>query len=460
MTKKSEKESDLIAQQEEKKEPEADSKMAKLLEKYSLKVPQEGDRIEGAVLKVDKEALYIDLENLGTGIIYGREIKSGVDEERKKIKKGDKIVATIVDLENEDGYVELSIKEAIKEEVWSDFNKKKETKTVLSGKVVSVNKGGLMIELNGITGFMPVSQLTPEHYPRVEDGDKNKIFEILKSYVDNEMKVCIIDADPEEEKLIFSEREAYKDEEKEAISEFKKGDIIEGEVSGVVDFGAFVKFLPPSKKDSKDESDMLEGLVHISQLDWKLIDNPRDIVKVGDKIKAKIIDISDTRISLSIRDLKTDPWSEVAANYKVGDVVEGTVNKINHFGAFVYLNKDIHGLAHISEFIQNYPNKNIDEIVKIGEDYKWEIMLLDPAQHRMGLKLVDGKAIKKSDKKSPSETKNKSHGSSEKEELKKGKKDSKKKAKEEKPKKKISDKKETSKKDLKKEKTAKKKAEK
>ncbi len=381
-----------------KKETSKDqSGMAELLEKYSVKIPQEGERIEGKVLKIDKEALYVDLGNLGTGIIYGREIKSGVNEQRKKIKKGDKITATVVDLENEDGYVELSIKEAIKEAVWSDLKKKKENKAVLAGKVVNVNKGGLMIELNGITGFMPVSQLTPEHYPRVEDGDKNKIFEILKSYIDNEMKVCIIDTDPEEEKLIFSEREAYKDEEKEAIAEFKKGDVIEGEVSGVVDFGAFVKFLPPSKKNSKDESDMLEGLVHISQLDWKLIDNPRDIVKVGDKIKAKIIDISDTRISLSIRDLKTDPWAEVEKKYKVGDVVEGTVNKINHFGAFVYLNKDIHGLAHISEFIQNYPNKNIDEIVKAGEKYKWEIMLLDPKEHRMGLKLVDKKpAAKKS----------------------------------------------------------------
>ncbi len=379
-----------------KKETNKDqSGMAELLEKYSVKIPQEGERIEGKVLKVDKEALYVDLGNLGTGIIYGREIKSGVNEQRKKIKKGDKITATVVDLENEDGYVELSIKEAIKEAVWSDLKKKKEDKAVLTGKVINVNKGGLMIELNGITGFMPVSQLTPEHYPRVEDGDKNKIFEILKSYVDNEMKVCIIDTDPEEEKLIFSEREAYKDEEKEAIAEFKKGDIIEGEVSGVVDFGAFVKFLPPSKKNSKDESDMLEGLVHISQLDWKLIDNPRDIVKVGDRIKAKIIDISDTRISLSIRDLKTDPWAEVEKKYKVGDVVEGTVNKINHFGAFVYLNKDIHGLAHISEFIQNYPNKNIDEIVKVGEKYKWEIMLLDPREHRMGLKLVGKKSAAK-----------------------------------------------------------------
>ena len=187
--------------------------------------------------------------------------------------------------------------------------------------------------------------------------------------------------------------------------EFKMGDIVEGEISGVVDFGAFVKFFPPSKKEEGDEKDKLEGLVHISQLDWKLISNPRDFVKVGDKIKAKIIDINETRISLSIRELKNDPWANVGEIYKVGDVVDGTVNKINHFGAFVYLDKDIHGLAHVSEFISRYPSKNIDEVIVAGEVYKWEIMSMDPNEHRMGLKFIgkEGKADKKASKKSASD---------------------------------------------------------
>ena len=372
--------------------------MEEYLENFPVKTLSEDEKIEGTVLYVDKNALYVDLGEFGTGIVYGREIKDGIGKNKKKIKLGDKIKASILEVENDEGYVELSVKEAIREEAWKDLQEKMKTRETITLKVIEVNKGGMMMELNGVIGFMPVSQLTPEHYPRVEDGDKNKIFEILKSYLGVEMKVCVIDINQDEEKLIFSEKEAYKDSEKEAISEFKRGDVIEGEVSGVVDFGAFIKFLPPSKKDSKEDKDMLEGLVHISQLDWKLIENPRDIVKVGEKVKAKIIGIDDTRISLSMRDLKKDPWMAAGEQYKVGDVVSGTVRKINHFGAFVYLNDDIHGLAHISEFIANHRGKNIDEIIKAGEKYNWEIMSLDPREHRMGLKLSTKKAEKKAEK--------------------------------------------------------------
>ncbi|MFO7807179.1 MAG: S1 RNA-binding domain-containing protein [Candidatus Moraniibacteriota bacterium] len=376
---------DSISEDEKKEEKKS---MEELIQQNPPNIPEEGSKVKGNVIEIDNHAVYVDLKDSGTGIIYGKEVKDGFGENRKKLQSGDEITATVVDMENEDGYVELSVREAIREEAWKDIINKKERRDVFSVKVSDANKGGLMTEINGITGFMPVSQLTAEHYPRVEDGDKNKIFEILKSYVNTEMTVCIIDAIPEEEKLIVSEKEAYKDEEKENISEFKVGDIVEGEVSGVVDFGAFIKFFPPSKKDSKDDKDKLEGLVHISQLDWKLIENPREVVKVGDKVRAKIISIDDTRISLSIRDLKNDPWNEVDKKYKVGDVVEGKVNKVNHFGAFVYLDNDIHGLAHISEVIAKYPGKNIDEVIRTGETYLWQIMSMEPLEHRMGLKFI------------------------------------------------------------------------
>lgn len=375
------------------------SVMEEFLLKHPLKTYQEGQKIKGEVIQIDNNAVYIDLDRIGTGVVYGKEIKDGFGDNKKKLGIGDEISATIIDLENEEGYIELSIKEALKEEIWKNLKKKRDDRDVFNCKIVDVNKGGLMLEVNGVIGFMPVSQLTAEHYPRVDDGDKNKIYEILKTYIGTDMKVCVIDLDDEEEKLILSEKEAYKDEEKEAISEFKVGDIVEGEISGVVDFGAFVKFFSPSKKGQVDEKEMLEGLVHISQLDWKLIENPREIVKVGDKVKVKIISIDDTRISLSMRDLKTDPWLKVAKEYKVGDVVEGTVNKINHFGAFVYLNKDIHGLAHISEFISQFPNKNIDEIIKVEEVYKWEITSLEPIEHRMGLKFLKKGEIAKGEEK-------------------------------------------------------------
>jgi len=378
----------------DKEAPKKDTKktskneMEELLKDKLPVIPEEGTKIKGTVIEVDTHALFVDLGEMGVGIIYGKEVKDGFGGNRKKLKTGDEITASVVDSENEEGYVELSVREAIREEAWRDLNSKKDTGEIIMVKILDANKGGLMVEVNNITGFMPVSQLTAEHYPRVEDGDKNKIFEILKSYVNTEMKVCVIDANIEEEKLIVSEKEAYREEEKKNIAEFKVGDVVEGEVSGVVDFGAFVKFFPPSREDSKDDADKLEGLVHISQLDWKLIDNPRDVVSVGDKVKAKIISIDDTRVSLSVRELKADPWSQVGEKYKVGDIVEGTVNKLNHFGAFVYLNEDIHGLSHISEFISRYPGKNVDEVIQVNEVYLWQIMSMDPDKHRMGLKFV------------------------------------------------------------------------
>jgi len=369
------------------KEPEDQKEhiMERLLKENPIKIPQEGQKITGTVIGIDSQALYVDLGLLGSGIVYGKEIKDGFGANRKKIGIGDDVTAVIQDLENDDGYVELSVREAVLEEAWRDLDNKKDTREPFATKILDANKGGLMVEVNGVTGFMPVSQLTSEHYPRVEDGDKNKILEILRTYIGTEMNVCVLDVDQDEEKLIVSEKEANRDKEKTAISELKVGDIIEGDVSGVVDFGAFIKFFPPSKRDSENEEDKLEGLVHISQLDWQLIEDPRKIIKVGDKVKAKIISIDDTRISLSVRDLKKDPWMVAEEKFKVGDVIAGKVHKINHFGAFVYLDDDIHGLAHVSGF-EEYPQKGIDEIVKIGEEYMWQIMSMEPIEHRMGLK--------------------------------------------------------------------------
>lgn len=364
-------------------EKEENFPMGALLEKNPIKIPQVGEVLEGTIIEITSSSLLLDLGSLGVGIVLGKEIKDGFA--LGKVKKGDKVSATLIDLENEDGYMELSIREASYEKAWEDLEAKRDAMLAVTTKVLDANKGGLMIELNGITGFIPVSQLSGEHYPRVEDGDKNKILELLKKLVGKEILVRILDVDREAEKLIVSERAASSEKEKEVILQLHIGDVIEGEVSGVVDFGAFVKFLPPAKADSTNESDKIEGLVHISELAWQLIDDPRTIVKTGDKVKAKIIGIDDTRISLSMKALAKDPWSEIAEKYKVGDSVKGKIDRINPFGAFVYLDKDIHGLAHVSEFQEVYPGKKMDEILKAGETYSWKILSIEPKDHRMGL---------------------------------------------------------------------------
>lgn len=358
--------------------------MGALVNEDSIFIPKVGDTVEGTVIYVSSNHAIIDLGPLGTGTVIGKEMKSGLGS-GAKLRVGDEISATLVTFENEDNEIELSIREASYEKSWDDLEEKRDKKGAVETKVLDANKGGLMIELNGIGGFLPVSQLSSEHYPRVEDGDKNKILELLKALIGQTVIVRILDADRVAEKLIVSEKAAQSERDREFVNRLQVGDTVEGEISGVVDFGAFVKFDIPADEHGKKSGRKLEGLVHISELAWQLIDNPREIVKAGDHVSAKIIGIDDTRISLSMKALRDDPWTNVLEKYHVGDTVLGKIDKMNHFGAFVYLDKDIHGLAHVSEFQDVYPNKKMEDVFTIGETYDWKILSIEPRSHRMGL---------------------------------------------------------------------------
>ena len=369
---------------------EKEDLMERLLEK-SPQIPRVGDVLTGTIIALSSNTALVDLAGFGTGIVLGREIKDGMGE--GKLKVGDKVSATVIDPETDDGYMELSIREASYDKAWDDLEEKYRRKEPIKTKIREANKGGLMVEINGIGGFLPVSQLCSEHYPRVEDGDKNKILELLKQLVGKELTVCIINADRENEKLIVSEKAAGSEKERDALARLKVGDEIEGVVSGVVKFGAFVKFSPPVK--DREKVAQLEGLVHISELAWQLIDDPKDVVKTGDHVKAKVIGIDDTRISLSMKALQRDPWESVTDKYAVGDFVSGRVDKINHFGAFVYLDEDIHGLAHVSEFRDLYPGKKLEDMVEVDKSYTWKILSIEPKSHRMGLLLYTKEMLRK-----------------------------------------------------------------
>ncbi len=339
-----------------------------------IKLPKIGDIVEGIIIGSGQSSVFVDLGNLGTGIIYGREFYES-KETLKKLKVGDKIFAKVVDLENEEGYVELSLKEASDILGWQTLQEKKEKNETIPVKILKANKGGLMAELFGIQAFLPVSQLSQEHYPRIEGGDTTKILRELQKFIGQEFEVKILDLDQKEKKLILSEKAKDTEKINELLKKYKKGDTVEGEITGVVDFGAFMRF-----------GENLEGLIHISELDWQIIENPADIVKIGDKIKAKIIDIADGRVFLSLKALKKDPWKEVEKKYKKGDVVKGKATKLNPFGAFVQLTPKIQGLCHISEF---GTQKKMTDTLKIGETYNFEILLIDSEAHRMSLKLVE-----------------------------------------------------------------------
>lgn len=357
------------------------TELEKLYEDNLVSLPEVGQVVPGTVIHVGSSSALVDLGPLGTGVVLGKEMRDGLGS-GSKLRVGDTVQATLMSFENEDGMIELSIREASHDKSWEDIEQKLDSKEAVATKVLDANKGGLLIEVNGISGFLPVSQLSSEHYPRVEDGDKNKILELLKKLVGENLNVRILDADRENEKLIVSEKAAQSEKEKALVNLLHVGDVIEGVISGVVDFGAFVKFPIPG---DEHKGKQLEGLVHISELAWQLIDDPRAIVKTGDQVSAKIIGIDESRISLSMKALKEDPWEKVGERYKVGDSVSGLVDKMNHFGAFVYLDKDIHGLAHVSEFSEIYPTKKMEEVFEAGKSYQWKILSIEPRSHRLGL---------------------------------------------------------------------------
>lgn len=339
-----------------------------------------GEIVKGEVIGAGHSTIFVDLSPRGTGVIYGREFKEA-KEELKKIKIGDTVSAKVVNLENENGYVELSFSKANQEMSWKDLAQKRESGELIKVKILGANKGGLLTKVLGIPAFLPVSQLSAEHYPRVEKGDKSEILKALQKFIGKELKVRILDLARGEEKLILSEKAKWIEEKKkDALEKYHVGDIVEGEITGITDFGAFIRFPVPSKSDS------LEGLIHISELDWGLIENPSQIVKVGQKIRAKIIDISNGRIYLSLKALKPDPWKDIEKKFKPGAIVQGKVTKFVPFGAFVQLAPKVQGLVHISEF---NPQDNMTDILKVGKEYNFKILSIDPGQHRMSLKLED-----------------------------------------------------------------------
>lgn len=347
-----------------------------------IRVLKVGDMIEGTLLSVGKNEVYIDLVGYGVGVVRGREL---YDDQATlaSLKPGDQIFATVVETENKEGIVELSLRQAGQERVWQTLKEKMESKEMVSTKILAANKGGLMVEINNVMGFLPVSQLSLEHYPRVEEGDKNKILSILQSYVGQSFAVQIITADSNEEKLIVSEKAVFEQEMEDKLSKLKIGDVVSGTITGVVDFGVFVKF------------GELEGLVHISELAWQRIENPKDIVRVGQEVQAKIIAIDKGRVSLSVKQLQADPWQDAVKKYQIGQTIKGTITKVMPFGVFVELDKDIQGLAHLLE-LSHDAVKNPDEVVKVGEEKEFKIISIEPGEHRLGLSL---KAMTESPKK-------------------------------------------------------------
>jgi small subunit ribosomal protein S1 len=352
--------------------------MDELLASSKVDTLKPGEVITGLILEVRKNEVWVDLGAQGVGVVLRREMGYG-----QALEQGQEITVSVIDPEMDEGHALLSLKRAVKDRGWDELIKVHDNNEVIEIVPYDANRGGLLVELEGVRGFLPVSQLAAGHYPRVSGADKDEILQKLNSLTNKPIKVKILDVNRKDNKLIFSEKEAIKDDTQARFSELKVGDIVDGVITGVIDFGAFVNV------------DGIEGLIHISEISWDRVDDPRNYIKAGQKVKAKIIAIDKERLSLSLKQTTEDPWLEQVKNFKKGDVVEGKVTRITPFGAFIQLSPSIEALVHISEMSDD---EDIDpeKLFQLNEKKPFKVLDIDLDNRKIALSLKETKAkIKK-----------------------------------------------------------------
>jgi small subunit ribosomal protein S1 len=347
--------------------------MDELLAASDVKPLETGDVIEGTVASVKKHEVWLDLGARGSGIVVRREIGHG-----QKLEVGQSVTVSVVDPELDEGYALLSMKRAAKDRGWDELQRGFEAQEIIEITPYDANRGGLLVELEGIRGFLPVSQLAAGHYPRVSGADKDEILQKLHALVNKPIRVRVLDVSRKDNKLIFSEKEAVKDDMQARFSELKVGDEVAGVVTGVIDFGAFVNV------------DGIEGLIHISEISWERVEDPRKYVKVGETVKAKIIAIDKDRLSLSLKQMSEDPWLNEVKSFKKGDIVEGKITRITPFGAFVQLSSSVEALVHVSEMSDD-ENVDPEKIFQLNENKQFKVLDIDTEARKIALSLKNAK---------------------------------------------------------------------
>lgn len=351
--------------------------MEELLASADTKTLAVGDVVEGEVIAADKHEIWLDLGARGTGLVIGREI-----EVTEEIAPGDTISASVLDPESDEGHAILSLKKVAKEKGWESLEEKQKSGEIFAITAFDANKGGLLVEVDGIRGFLPVSQLSAENYPRVSGADKDEILHRLSSLVGKPLRVRVLDIDRRDNKLILSEKAAKREDTEGKVAKLTVGDVVKGLATGVVDFGIFLNV------------DGVEGLVHISEIAWDRVDNPSKYVKVGQEVEAKIIAIDKDKLSLSIKQLTPDPWLKEISKYKVGEVIEGKITRITPFGAFVQVTPAIEALVHVSELADERV-EDPSKLVKMGETKKFTVIAIEPESHKLSLSLKSKAEAKK-----------------------------------------------------------------
>jgi small subunit ribosomal protein S1 len=347
--------------------------MDELLAGSDVKQLESGDVVEGVITSIKKHEIWIDLGAQGVGIVMRREIGYG-----QPLELNATVSVSVLDPEMDEGYALLSMKRVAKDRGWDELQRVFDDQEIIEVVAYDANRGGLLIELEGIRGFMPVSQLAAGHYPRVSGADKDEILQKLNALINQPLRVRILDVSRKDNKLIFSEKEAVKDDMQARFSQLKVGDEVQGVVTGVIDFGAFVNV------------DGIEGLIHISEISWERVDDPRNYVKVGEDVTAKIIAIDKDRLSLSLKQMSEDPWLAQVKEFKKGEVVEGKITRITPFGAFVQLSPAVEALVHVSE-MSNDENVDPEKLFQLNEKKQFKVLEIDTEGRKIALSLKDAK---------------------------------------------------------------------
>ncbi len=346
---------------------------------FTVPVIKEGQKVKGTILKEIENGVLVNCENGAfTGVILSKEAKE-LKRSQFNLDPSTELELEIINpsVRHEDGYYIVSVTRLLQYDVWKSVIAKFEKDEIITVVPTEANLGGLLIDMHGIKGFIPLSQLAPIHYPRVEDGDQDAIFDKLLGLIGQEIKVRVINIDEEDRRIILSEREALKEEREKVLSELEVGKVFEGVVSGVSSYGLFVTI-----------GGTVEWLVHISEITYGHVNDIDKLGKIGDKMKVKVIGLENGKISLSSKQLKGDPWEELPKRYQVWDIIEGEIVRYVPYGVFVRVYEDINGLVHLSELSQKTVN-NPNEIVKLGQIVKAKLILIDPKNRKIGLSMKD-----------------------------------------------------------------------
>lgn len=340
----------------------------------SVRFLRQGDIVKGTVLEKGVRIMTVDLGAYGIGAVYRGEMQNAREIVRN-LKPEDPVNAKVVAIDNEDGMIELSLTEADKQKSWEAVSDLRDQEEIFKVKIIGFNKGGLVADLKGLQAFLPVSQIETGIGDKGVLENKDEIQPLLEKLVGTELEVKVIDANPRSRKLIISEKATKEISTKELLENYQPGQIINGMISGIADFGVFVRFT---------DNPSIEGLIHVSELSYRIVENPKEVVKIDEAVQVKILDIKDGKISLSLKALKEDPWLTLKGAYKEGEEVKGLVYNIHPYGAVVNLRGEIQGQVHVSDY------GSIDELKKVlsqGKEYEFIIDSFKPEERKILLKL-------------------------------------------------------------------------